>query len=557
MKPAPVPSNDDERLAALYRYDILDTEAETEFDDFTRLAAQICGVPMALITLVDKDRQWFKSRVGFEAKEGARDVSFCGHAIMGTEVFEVPDATHDERFFDNPAVTGNPNIRFYAGAPLVTSTGSAIGTLCVFDAQPKTLTREQIEALEALGRQVIRQMDLRLLVRREKELNRELARQRNFQKLLFDSAMAGVASTTPAGLITSVNPAFERLVRYAAAELVQQRNIRLFHVDEELRARAKKLAVQLGRAVEPEDSICLTAAMGVPEMREWTYRRKDGSSVSVLVSTSPLHDLDGVLTGFVVMAWDITERKKVREKIVNLNADLERRVNRRTAELERKAEDLQLLSYSLAHDLRQPLIAISGYGHRLKNEVASEQGQRYLQRIAAGVDQVNVRADALLYFANLSRRRLQRVPVDLGQLASRQLARLQREQPARQLLAPVQPHLTVQADLELVTEAIGELIFNAWKFTAGRDQSVIEVGSDMGEQGDTIYFVRDNGAGFNMAYVNTLFEPFQQIETTPGTAGHGIGLAKVKRIIDRHGGRLWAESRLNEGSAFYFTLPEK
>lgn len=112
-----------------------------------------------------------------------------------------------------------------------------------------------------------------------------------------------------------------------------------------------------------------------------------------------------MLTGFVLMAWDITERKKVHEEIERLNAALERRVDLRTAELERKAEDLQLLSYSLTHDLRQPLIAISGYGHRLKNEVASSQGQRYLERIAAGVDQLNVRADALLHFANLSRRR--------------------------------------------------------------------------------------------------------------------------------------------------------
>ena len=336
MKPAPIPTNDSERLAALYRYDILDTESEAEFDDFTRLAAQICGVPMALISLVDRDRQWFKSRFGFDATEGARDVSFCGHAILGREVFEISDATHDKRFLDNPAVTEDPNLRFYAGAPLLTRNGSAIGTLCVFDSQPRTLTAEQIQALEALSRQVIRQLDLRLLVRREKELNRELARQSDFQKLLFDSAMAGV--------VTTVNPAFERLVGYAAAELIQQRNIRFFHLDEELQARARELTTQLARTVGHGESICLSSAMGIPEMREWTYRRKDGSHVFVLVSISPLHDIDGALTGFVVMVWDITDRKKVNEKIVRLNAELERRVNRRTDELERSAEDRQMLS---------------------------------------------------------------------------------------------------------------------------------------------------------------------------------------------------------------------
>ncbi len=554
MKPAPIPANDNERLAALYRYDILDTAAEAEFDDFTRLAAQICGVPMALISLVDKDRQWFKSRVGFEAHQGARDVSFCGHAILGRDVFEIPDATNDQRFVDNPAVTGHPNIRFYAGAPLLTKNGSAIGTLCVFDDRPKTLTHEQITALEALSRQVIRQMDLRLLVRREKELNQELVRQRNFQRLLFDSAMAGVASMTPSGLITSVNPAFERLVGYSAAELIQQKNIRLVHLDEELKARASELSTQLDQAVAPGKSMWWSAAMGIPEMRDWTYRRKDGSVVSVLVSTSPLHDPDNLLTGFVVMAWDITERKKVREEIERLNADLERRVLRRTTELERTTEDLQMLSYSLAHDLRQPLIAIGGFGHRLKEEVASGQGQHYLERIAASIEQVNLRADALLYFANLSRRRLQRATADLGQLATTQLSDLKRQHPLRQLLTLVQPQLLTWADPDLVTEAMHELILNAWNFTANRDQSLIEVGSEIGENGETIFFVRDNGAGFDMAYVNTLFEPFQRIETVPGSAGQGIGLAKVKRIVAKHGGKLWAESEVDKGAVFRFTL---
>jgi light-regulated signal transduction histidine kinase (bacteriophytochrome) len=190
----------------------------------------------------------------------------------------------------------------------------------------------------------------------------------------------------------------------------------------------------------------------------------------------------------------------------------------------------------------------------LKNEVASSQGQRYLERIAAGVDQVNVRADALLYFANLSRRRLQRVTIDLGQLAHDQVSRLQREQPVRQLVVLIQPNLSIWADLQLVTEAVNELIFNAWRFTAGRDQGIIEVGSDIGEQGETIYFVRDNGTGFDMAYINTLFQPFQRIETMQEAPEQGIGLAKVKRIIAKHGGRLWAESNPNDGATFYFTL---
>ncbi len=566
MKPAPIPANDEQRLAELYRYDILDTEAEIEFDDFTRLAAHICGVPIALVSLVDKDRQWFKSCVGLDATQTARDISFCGHAVLNAGVFEIQDAARDPRFADNPLVVEGPAIRFYAGAPLMTQSGIAIGTLCVIDTQPKTLTVEQIQSLEALSRQVVRQFDLRLLVRRQKEQNLELARQRNFQKMLFDSATAGVVSITATGQITSVNAAFERLVGYTAVELAHQKNIRFFHLQEELKERAQELSRQLLRPVEPEDSIWASSRVGVPDMRDWTYRRKDGSSVSVLVSTSPLgHEGSGgsegseygeasEASGFVVMVWDITERNKVHEEVVRLNADLEARVARRTVELQRKTEDLELLSYSIAHDLRQPLITISGNTHLLKKQALGTDGLHYLERIGAGVHQLSVRSDALLYFADLSRRQLKRVTLDLAQLARDQLLRLQQEEPGREMAVRVPPHLPVWADKDLMTEAVNELVLNAWKFTAGRDAGSIEVGSAIDENGESVYFVKDNGSGFDMAYVNTLFEPFQYIETVEGSAGHGIGLAKVKRIVAKHGGRVWAESRVNEGSVFYFTL---
>jgi anti-sigma regulatory factor (Ser/Thr protein kinase) len=149
------------RLTALHSYQILDTDPERGFDDLAQLASQICGTPMALITLVDAERQWFKSRVGVSEAETARAVSFCSHAIHHRDLFIVPDARQDERFRDNPYVTGGPEIRFYAGAPLVTPEGHALGTLCVLDRVARTLTREQIEALGALCRQAENQLELR------------------------------------------------------------------------------------------------------------------------------------------------------------------------------------------------------------------------------------------------------------------------------------------------------------------------------------------------------------------------------------------------------------
>ena len=150
-----------DRLAALRKYEILDTDPEVGFDDLALLASHICATPMAAITLVDQDRQWFKARVGLAVRETPRSISFCTHAIQQRGIFVVPDASKDERLRNNPQVTGDPHIRFYAGAPLVTREGHALGTLCVVDRRPRHLTEGQAEALGALRRQVEAQLELR------------------------------------------------------------------------------------------------------------------------------------------------------------------------------------------------------------------------------------------------------------------------------------------------------------------------------------------------------------------------------------------------------------
>ena len=157
----PVPANEMERLRTLRSYKILDTKPEERFDELTRLAALICGVPISLISLIDTDRQWFKSRFGLDVEETPRAQAFCTHAIMQPEMFVVPDATKDERFADNPLVTGDLNIRFYAGAPLAARDGHLLGTLCVIDHEPHTLSDAQKEALKLVGQLVIANFELR------------------------------------------------------------------------------------------------------------------------------------------------------------------------------------------------------------------------------------------------------------------------------------------------------------------------------------------------------------------------------------------------------------
>ena len=152
---APLPENEEERLKALHEIEIMDTEADEAFDDLTRLAGYICETPIALITFIDSERQWFKSPSDFPVSETPRDISFCAHAILQSDPFIIPDALDDERFKNNPFVTSEPNIRFYAGAPLTTEKGFELGTLCVMDTEPRTLSTGQIAALKVLRNQVI------------------------------------------------------------------------------------------------------------------------------------------------------------------------------------------------------------------------------------------------------------------------------------------------------------------------------------------------------------------------------------------------------------------
>ena len=170
--PSPKSKNEAKRLEVLWQYDVLDTVPEEVFDELTNLAAMICDAPIALISLVDEDRQWFKAKTGITISETSRDISFCAHAIMGEGLFVVPDAMKDERFKNNPLVTTNPKIRFYAGAPLVAPSGHALGTLCILDKVPRTLSPEQQKLLSVLAHHIMTQLELRRHAHKLTEANK-------------------------------------------------------------------------------------------------------------------------------------------------------------------------------------------------------------------------------------------------------------------------------------------------------------------------------------------------------------------------------------------------
>ena len=288
--------------------------------------------------------------------------------------------------------------------------------------------------------------------------------------------------------------------------------------------------------------------------------RADGSLFPAEVSSSQHLRSDGNMQVTVVLR-DITERKLAEQQILQLNTELEARVEQRTAELREANQELQAFSHSLAHDLRQPYIAINGLTHLLEREMpadTSERGKHYLERIRAGVGQMNERTDSLLALAQLSRTQTRLETVDLGAMASELLLNLAQQEPGRSVHVKVQHPLQAQADASLLRHLLDILLGNAWKFTSRQASAEITVGTETSLTADpnseTIFFVKDNGAGFDMAYADKLFGAFQRLHAPAEFAGAGVGLATARRIVTRHGGRIWATSAPDAGAVFYFTL---
>lgn len=271
----------------------------------------------------------------------------------------------------------------------------------------------------------------------------------------------------------------------------------------------------------------------------------------------PIVAENGTANSVLGVAADITERKRAKEEILRLNADLEERVRQRTVELKAANNELEAFSYSVSHDLRSPLNAIDGFSQllvRLEGKKISDKGRHYLNRICAGIRQMSELIEGLLSLAQLSRDQPRSEGVDLSAISSQVEQALREQEPERQVQIKIQDGLLAHGDPRLLSAVMHNLLGNAWKFSSKQVAARIDVGSELGADGQTIYFVKDNGAGFDMAYAEKLFGTFERLHSSADFSGSGVGLATVKRVIDRHGGRVWAEGRVNAGATFYFTL---
>ncbi|MDB5033900.1 MAG: Bacteriophytochrome [Chlorobi bacterium] len=377
--------------------------------------------------------------------------------------------------------------------------------------------------------------------------NRRLAEenlryQLQFTHVIADNLAEGLYAVDGAGLITYINPAAEEMLGWRDDELLGRRALEIISAppwpDEDPHAAVART----GEAIRNHED---------------RFIRKDGSRFPILCSLAPIRE-DERITGVIVAFRDITERKQAEEEIRQLNGDLERRVVERTAQLQAANKELEAFSYSVSHDLRAPFRHIVGFSDLLGKRAGGdldERSRHYLSTISESAKYAGTLVDNLLSFSRMGRTELRRQVVDMTTLVREAIADMEPEISQRAIEWSIGSLPAVEGDASMLRLALENLIANAVKYTRGRTPARIEIGCAR-EAGEYVFHVRDNGVGFDMRYVGKLFGVFQRLHRAEEFEGTGIGLANVQRIIQRHGGRVWAEGIIDGGATFSFTFPE-
>jgi PAS domain S-box-containing protein len=356
---------------------------------------------------------------------------------------------------------------------------------------------------------------------------------------VVESAPDGIIVVDGTGAIVLVNRQAQRMFGYEEQELLGQL-IEMLLPD---RLRTRHVQYCQGYFQSPT-----TRPMGIG--LSLAGRRRDGSEFPVEISLSPMPTSDGLLVTGVIR--DVTDRRQVEEQIRTLNENLARRI----AELDAVNKELEAFSYSVSHDLRAPLRSIDGFGQALLEEYAEhldDTAADYLRRIRAATQRMGELIDDLLDLSRVTRREMRHEDVDLSALATTVIGDLTKAQPSRDIEVQIAAGLVGRGDAHLLRVLLENLLGNAWKFTGRQTAARVEFGAR--REGDRlVYYVRDNGVGFDMTYAHKLFGAFQRLHAATEFPGTGIGLATVERIVHRHGGRVWAHSEIGQGATFFFTL---
>jgi PAS domain S-box-containing protein len=375
----------------------------------------------------------------------------------------------------------------------------------------------------------------------EKLVREELARSEFRFRYMIENADEGVVQTSPTGEVLFANQRFADLLGVPFEGIIGRS---VFDFTDEAGAHLIQ-----GRTLSDTTATHLSS--------DFTWIRADGTEVFTRVSAAAMRDQEGTHIGSLSLVMDVGERRKAQELLDNLNQELERRVAARTSELAALNQELEAFAYSVSHDLRAPLRSIDGFSQALLEDYSDkldDTGLDYLGRLRASAQRMALLIDDMLTLSRVNRGTVTTHEIDLALIARDVVDDLRRLEPEREVTFDAIGDLVANADPRLMRIMLTNLIGNAWKFTAGRTPALIELGARTVD-GEHRFFVRDNGAGFDMRYADKLFTPFQRLHDQAQFPGSGIGLATVQRIVQRHGGKVWAEAVLEQGATFDFSLP--
>jgi PAS domain S-box-containing protein len=514
------PPDERERLEALRELRVLDTPPEERFDRIARLAARVFGAPIAMVSLVDAERQWMKACVGFSGSEMPRETGVCGHTILGDGPLVVTDLGADPRFAGNPLVTGGPGLRFYAGEPLSAPSGHKVGTLCVLGREPRDADATELGLLSDLAR--LAEAELANV-----ELARALAAQSENEELLrtiLVGTVEGIVGLDRDGRIFFVNKAAERMLGWSQEQMVGEQAHGLYHHSHADGSPFPWLECPIRRAITHAEVVHL----------DDVFWRRDGASFPCESLTAPLRR-DGEVIGAVSSFINVSERREV----------------------DRMKDEFASV---VGHELRTPLTSIRASLGLLGGGVLGELGPDaagLLDTAVANADRLERLIDDILDLERLEAgvAPLEPSPQSVGELIRDATAVIA----AMAAMAGVNIHAEaasgeVLADRDRIVQALTNLLGNAIKFSPRGGNVTLSARRDGDE---VVLCVADEGRGIPPERHAAIFERFEQVDASDARArgGTGLGLTIARRIVEAHGGRIWVTSAPGEGSQFAFTLP--
>lgn len=527
MQLAPIPANEQERLAALRKLKILDTPPEEQYDRITRIAAHLFGVPISTVTLVDSNKEWFKSCFGLDNGEGDRAISFCGHAMLADGVFIIPDATKDPRFADNPMVVGEPYIRFYAGVALSSADGYRIGTFCIKDRKPRNLTGEEVVDLKALAAWAeleINSHDLSHAMETLKASQKKLEEINAKDEAFLKSIGEGLIVVNQEGKVILANKVALELSGFPQNQLlgkVWAKDLPAVEDEQSRKILYEKLPVYDALHNQERKTVKV-------------WYRFDGMRIPVIVTAAPVV-IDGKNQGAVVVFRDITKEEEIDKA---------------------KSEFISLAS----HQLRTPLAAIKWFIELLfDTKELTEEQKDFIGNISRSTERMIELVNALL---NISRIESGRITINPQQTSLEVLIKdiissLEKDitNKKQQLKIEVEPDLPeISIDQKMIRIVYENLLTNAIKYTPSGGEISVSVYK---KDNDVVSEIADSGLGIPEKDYSRVFDKFYRGENVVKVEpdGTGLGLYLAKAVVTSSGGKIWFESTEGKGTTFFFSLP--